>query len=192
MIRLEEKNISKRNISNIKLSNNKRCNKLVIILSIEFFNSCFRNLDLDIRAEKYTYNNIAPSKCGDLIRKNKIINNRSIKKSNFLNIKRNTETHNYRNTGIQAFTKEKKLIDFYPLTEEDCIELQSRSGRPFTKTAMNEILQSLARKAKQVIFWSKKGFMAYMTKVYEHEPRDAEKTSSETFKILIRPLNVAL
>lgn len=79
--------------------------------------------------------------------------------------------------------KPKTLGDFYPLTEEDCAELQSRSGRPFTKIAMNEILQSLARKAKQVIFWSKKGFLAYMTKVYEHELRDAEKTSSETFKI---------
>lgn len=79
--------------------------------------------------------------------------------------------------------KPKTLDDFYPLTEEDCAELQSRSGRPFTKTAMNEILQSLARKAKQVIFWSKKGFLAYMTKVYEHELRDAVKTSSETFKI---------
>ena len=79
--------------------------------------------------------------------------------------------------------KPKTLDDFYPLTEEDCIELQSKSGRPFTKTAMNEILQSLARKAKQAIFWSKKGFLAYMTKVYEHELRDAVKTSSETFKI---------
>lgn len=79
--------------------------------------------------------------------------------------------------------KPKTLDDFYPLTEEDCIELQSRSGRPFTKTAMNEILQSLARKAKQVIFWSKKGFMAYMSLVYRYELRDAEKTSSETFKI---------
>ena len=79
--------------------------------------------------------------------------------------------------------KPKTLDDFYPLTEADCIELQSSSGRPFTKTAMNEILQSLARKAKQVIFWSKKGFLAYMTKVYEHELRDAVKTSSETFKI---------
>lgn len=79
--------------------------------------------------------------------------------------------------------KPKTLNDFYPLTEEDCIELQLRSGRPFTKTAMNEILQSLARKAKQVIFWSKKGFMAYMSKVYRYELRDAVKTSSETFKI---------
>ena len=79
--------------------------------------------------------------------------------------------------------KPKTLDDFYPLTEEDCAELQSRSGRPFTKTAMNEILQNLANKAKQAIFWSKKGFMAYMSKVYRYELRDAEKTSSETFKI---------
>ena len=48
---------------------------------------------------------------------------------------------------------------------------------------MNEILQNLANKAKQAIFWSKKGFMAYMSLVYRYELRDAEKTSSETFKI---------
>jgi len=70
----------------------------------------------------------------------------------------------------------------------ECSELQSRSGRAFTLNAMNEILQDMSRKPKESRheFPSKAAFMAYMTKVYRYEGRDAVKTYNLGFKILAR------
>ena len=270
LIHLEKLDILYREVKNIALEDGRRINQLYISINPEFYASCFRNPETDIRVggdeflpdeSNSDFNSEKESHFleGDFIRKKS--KNRSMG-SNFdfidLNdlddLNRNTEETENRDinrendklvsvvnpsvvekykesllenrqykmqrteyvksgtinagggdsTGTDTNSragrdasknktdlifkktpsrKPKTLGDFYPLTEEDCIELQSRSGRPFTKTAMNEILQSLASKAQQVIFWSKKGFMAYMSKVYRYELRDAEKTSSETFKI---------
>lgn len=82
----------------------------------------------------------------------------------------------------------KTLGEHYPLTAEDCSELQRRSGREFTLNAMNEILLDMSRKLKESKhkFPSKAAFMAYMRKVYRYEGRDAVKTANSGFKILAR------
>lgn len=275
LIHLEELDVLYREVKNIALENGKRINQLYISINPEFYESCFRNPETDIRVgndeflsdeSNSNFNSEKESHFleGDLIKKKS--KNRSIgsnfnsvdlndldelnknieginktEKTDNDNERENTKPVSVANSSVvekpqksqlentqyktqstecveegtlhtgggdstgkdtnsrvelgdsknktdiiykqNRSRKPKTLGDFYPLTEEDCAELQSSSGRPFTKTAMNEILQNLANKAKQVIFWSKKGFMAYMTKVYEHELRDAVKTSSETFKI---------
>jgi hypothetical protein len=51
-LRLEELNIICRGVCNISLGDGVRCNKLMITLNQDFFNSCFRSPDLDIRGQK--------------------------------------------------------------------------------------------------------------------------------------------
>ena len=89
---------------------------------------------------------------------------------------------------FKQYDQPKNLGDHYPLTTEDCSELQSRSGREFTLNAMNEILLDMSRKLKESKhkFPSKAAFMAYMSKVYRYEGRDAVKTANTGFKILTR------
>ena len=89
---------------------------------------------------------------------------------------------------FKQYDKPKSLGDHYPLTTEECLELQSRSDRDFTQNAMNEILQDMSRKPKESRheFPSKAAFMAYMSKVYRYEGRDAVKTANIGFKILAR------
>ena len=89
---------------------------------------------------------------------------------------------------FKQYDQPKSLGEHYPLTTEECSELQSRSGREFTINAMNEILLDMSRKTKESRhkFPSKAAFMAYMSKVYRYEGRDAEKTANTGFKILAR------
>ncbi len=79
--------------------------------------------------------------------------------------------------------KPRKLKDFYPLNVTDCTELQSLSKREFSLNAMNEILLDMSRRLTHPIFYSKKGFISYMTNAFKKEMRDAVKTSNESFKI---------
>jgi hypothetical protein len=89
---------------------------------------------------------------------------------------------------FKQYDKPKTLGEHYPLTPEDCSELQSCSGRDFTLNAMNEILLDMSRKPKLEghRFVSKAQFMAYMTTVYIYEKRDAVKTATLGFKVLTR------
>jgi hypothetical protein len=89
---------------------------------------------------------------------------------------------------FKQYDQPKTLGDHYPLTAEDCSELQRRSSREFTLNAMNEILLDMSRKPKESKheFHSKAAFMAYMSKVYRYEGRDAVKTANTGFKILTR------
>jgi hypothetical protein len=89
---------------------------------------------------------------------------------------------------FKQYDQQKTLGDHYPLTAEDCSELQRHSGREFTLNAMNEILLDMSRKLKESKhkFPSKAAFMAYMSKVYRYEGRDAVKTANTGFKILTR------
>jgi hypothetical protein len=89
---------------------------------------------------------------------------------------------------FKQYDKPKNLRDHYPLTTEECLELQSRSGRDFTQNAMNEILLDMSRKPKLQghSFVSRGRFMAYMATVYRYEGRDALKTSNSSFKIMAR------
>ena len=89
---------------------------------------------------------------------------------------------------FNQYQKPKSLRNHYPLTTEECLELQSRSGRDFTQNAMNEILLDISRKPKLQghSFVSKARFMAYMATVYRYEGRDAVKTANSGFKLLTR------
>ena len=89
---------------------------------------------------------------------------------------------------FKQYDKPKSLSEHYPLTNEECLELQTLSGRQFTINAMNEILRDMSRKPKESRheFPSKATFMAYMSKVYRYEGRDAVKTANSGFKILAR------
>ena len=89
---------------------------------------------------------------------------------------------------FKQYDKPKSLGDHYPLTTEECLELQNRSGRDFTQNAMNEILLDMSRKAKLQghSFVSKARFMSYMATVYRYEGRDAVKTANSGFKLLAR------
>ena len=82
-----------------------------------------------------------------------------------------------------SFNKPKHLADFYPLSEEDCSILQSKSGREFNLNAMNEILKNIAKKLPDRSFFSKKGFMIYMTKSFSGEMRQASQINNESFRI---------
>jgi hypothetical protein len=50
LVRLEQQSVLKRKICNIELSSGKRINRLLIFLDQDFFHSCFRDPQLDIRA----------------------------------------------------------------------------------------------------------------------------------------------
>ena len=80
-------------------------------------------------------------------------------------------------------SKQRQLEDFYPLSKEDCSILQSSSERDFSLNAMNEILKNMSQKITNRIFYSKKGFLAYMSQAFRYEKRDAVKTSNTSFKI---------
>ena len=88
------------------------------------------------------------------------------------------------NESNKLFEK-KSLSDFYPLSFEDCSELQRRSGKKYSLNAMNEILRSLTNKLINPLFYSKRSFIAYMTKIFEFELRKPEKVNNDTHKILI-------
>lgn len=89
---------------------------------------------------------------------------------------------------FNQYQEAKSLGDHYPLTTEECLELQKRSGREFSLNAMNEILLDMSRKPNLQGrgFVSKAQFMAYMATVFTYEKRDAVKTANSDFKILSR------
>lgn len=89
---------------------------------------------------------------------------------------------------LPQYDQPKNLTDHYPLSQEDCYELQKRSGKAYNLNAMNEILLDMSRKpiTQGHLFISKAKFMAYMTKVYREEGRDLDKANSPTFKIIKR------
>lgn len=89
---------------------------------------------------------------------------------------------------FNQYDKPKTLADHYPLSSEDAYELQKRSGKQYNLNAMNEILLDMSRKPKESkhMFESKARFMSYMTKAYQNEGRDVNKTNLPGFKIMKR------
>ncbi len=89
---------------------------------------------------------------------------------------------------FNQYEKPKNLAEHYPLSQEDCYELQKRSAKAYNLNAMNEILLDMSRKPELQgnSFVSKAKFMAYMTKTYHEEGRDVDKANSPTFKIMKR------
>jgi hypothetical protein len=109
------------------------------------------------------------------------------KKSSFCKDSNSSQAKVY-SPKFKQYDQPKTLGDHYPLTAEECSELQRHSGREFTLNAMNEILRDMSRKPKLQgrRFASKTQFMAYMTIAYRLEGRDAVKTANTGFKILAR------
>lgn len=89
---------------------------------------------------------------------------------------------------FNQYNKPKTLTEHYPLSQEDCWELQKRSGKAYNLNATNEILLDISRKPKTQghSFISKAKFMAYMTKAYREEGRDVDKANLPGFKIMKR------
>ena len=112
------------------------------------------------------------------------------KKRAFSN-KRRKVTNSERVTRYQkfkAYDKPKNLAKHYPLSQEDCYELQKRSGKAYNLNAMNEILLDMSRKPELQghSFVSKAKFMCYMTKAYREEGRDVDKANQAGFRIMHR------
>ena len=86
---------------------------------------------------------------------------------------------------IYHFKQYKELQDLayhYPLNNEDCTKLQSKSGRPFCLTTTNEILLDMSKRVYRT-FESKARFMSYFGKCLGGEKRDAVKTDNINFRI---------
>jgi hypothetical protein len=206
IVRLEKFGVLKRTIHNIKVSPEIRVNRMFLTIDQDFFNSCFRDPSLDIRAGQGTAyaggknsdiqidDNIFPATpslqiCTDPISNKNIKKDRSMK-SNFLQnsfFKKGKGDlrikHHYFPAPLQLKAPVLQLKDFYPLSESDAKSLQSRSGREFSSNAMNEILLDMSKRVKDRWFKSKKGFLSYMSLVFKHEMRDAVKVNTESFKI---------
>jgi len=209
LVSLETLGFLSREIENIALEDGSRINQLFISLDQDFFQSCFRSPEHDIRVGNDEFietgnTDFEPSPLlgGDLISNKNIKNKNRSMKSNFnLNNseEKELEMAQAKATEEQVSTEKvateegraskakkkeaKKLKDFYPLTEDDCSLLQSKSGRSFSLKAMNEILQDMSKKLLTPEFWSKKGFLAYMSKAFTYEMRDELKISNINFKI---------
>lgn len=200
-VRLEQQDALKREVRNVKLEDGTRANQLFVYVNNEFFQSCLwdKVAEIDLRYERKS-SIPSPHKCGDHIR-NEDYNyiNRSTG-SNFnkkeIEIKFEEKIpqnsvgvlHEPKNREINIsdaseFNKNKSLMDFYPLNDEDFRMLQSKSGRDFTLNAMNEILKDVSRKKPDWSCYSKKGFISYMSEILRCEKRDAVKISSEGFRI---------
>lgn len=112
--------------------------------------------------------------------------------SKFLNSNLRKKTTNaekkHRYYKFNQYNKPKTLTEHYPLSQEDCWELQKRSGKAYNLNATNEILLDISRKPKtqKHSFISKAKFMAYMTKAYREEGRDVDKANLPGFKIMKR------
>lgn len=112
--------------------------------------------------------------------------------SKFLNSNLRKKTTNaekkHRYYKFNQYNKPKTLTEHYPLSQEDCWELQKRSGKAYNLNATNEILLDISRKPKTQghSFISKAKFMAYMTKAYREEGRDVDKANLPGFKIIKR------
>jgi hypothetical protein len=214
LVKLEALGILSRDVKNIALENGSRIKQLYLSIDPEFFKSCFRNPDLDIRVgnSDSSYNNSfdfkrTPLLGGEHISKKN--NNRSIK-SNFLekdfkdkdlqitDTKANQQkidSSNLKEEGgvdkeitfdtkpLLQQRKQRQLEDFYPLSKEDCSVLQSSSEREFSLNAMNEILKNMSKRITNRFFYSKKGFLAYMSQVFRYEKRDAVKINNTSFRI---------
>ena len=99
--------------------------------------------------------------------------------------KRKKPTNSEKKAKVIYFNQYKEpqnLAYHYPLNNEDCAKLQSKSGRMFCLIAMNEILQDMSKRVDRK-FKSKALFISYFTKCLSGEKRDAVKTDNVNFKI---------
>lgn len=172
----------RKNINHIFSSRWRKCTKIdgVLKKNVYVFAYTLQGRDLLGVSAKYSSTKSTGLLPTSIYKDDKYIKDRS-SESNF------SQAKLYR---FKQYDEPKSLGDHYPLTPEQCLELQSRSGREFTPNAMNEILLDMSRKPKLQgrRFVSKAQFMAYMTIVYIYEKRDAVKTANLDFKVLARAL----
>jgi len=83
---------------------------------------------------------------------------------------------------FNQYKEPQDLSYHYPLTKEDCVKLQSLSGRDFSLQTINEILLDMSKRLDNR-FCSKAQFIAYFGKCLRFEMRDAIKTGNDNFHI---------
>ena len=157
-----------------------------IDLESNFFeNSKVRNIKTseleDVEKEKIVVND---SDCFDLGTQQKPVPIGIQSKYRIPN-KRKKPTNSEKKAKVIYFNQYKEpenLAYHYPLNNEDCSKLQSKSGRLFCLTAMNEILLDMSKRVDRK-FCSKAQFLAYFAKSLRYEKRDAVKTDNINFKI---------
>jgi len=86
------------------------------------------------------------------------------------------------NPNFKQYSEMKNLAYHYPLSTQECTQLQMSSGRDFTLNATNEILQDMSRKLERT-FCSKAQFLVYFGKCLKYENRDAVATANTGFYI---------
>ena len=204
-VKLEKLGIILRDVRNIALEDGSRISQLYLSIDKKFFESCFRNPELDIRVRNPEFASFdvavlkrTPPLGGEHIsNKNKIRSMQSTFSENFSKEKQEEESNEKSKIEIESLSciekietafqnntnKPKQLKDFYPLSKEDGNVLQSLSGRDFSLNAMNEILLDMSKRLADPSFFSKKGFIGYMVQAFKHEKRDAVAISNENFKI---------
>jgi hypothetical protein len=214
LVKLEDLGILARDIRNIALEDGFRINQLYLSIDQEFFKTCFRNPELDIRVRDselastdLTVFEESPPFGGEHIRKKNKIRSMNLsnsfennlesknldaeaehkhKESHFENLKEQgrvgEEVISANNNMLQQ-SKQRQLEDFYPLSAEDCSSLQSTSGREFSLNAMNQILKNMSKRITNRFFYSKKGFLSYMSHAFRYEKRDAVKINNSDFRI---------
>ncbi|MCC8372199.1 MAG: hypothetical protein LN568_05695 [Rickettsia endosymbiont of Pseudomimeciton antennatum] len=82
----------------------------------------------------------------------------------------------------KGWFKRKKLVDFYPLIEEDADLLQLRSNREFNLAFINKLLLKLAEQYPNHHFCNKKVVLNYMAKTLAYELRDSSKVNHDNFQ----------
>jgi hypothetical protein len=213
LVRLEAHNILTRNVRNTKLASGKRGNQLFIHLEEDFLNSCFRDPELELQHEfnskiqsqhqcgdhisnknknyknrsigsNFIQNSLSDLKIDEVEEDRKLKTNTPLLPSIVLEEQNLSNLSKYNSLSDKSYLgKTKNLQDFYPLSQEECLELKHLSGRDFSLNAMNEILKDVARKKPEWSCGSKKGFMTYMTEVLKFEKRQAVLVSGEGFRI---------
>jgi len=203
LVKLEKLGVISRTVRNVTAIKGNRINQLFIAFDNKFFQSCLRDPEQDIRIESdqlsYAKKSPEPSplRSGEHISNNTRSNIRSIKSQSSGNVPRKLSNHinmdqfkhtsnsiNHKRSQFnQSIATSKQLKDFYPLSQNDCIFLQTKSGRAFSLNAMNEILRDMAKRITERSFHSKKGFLLYMSEAFKYEKRNIERVNNINFKI---------
>ena len=201
LVKLRNLGMITTDVINIPVKGGNRINKLLLTIDKDVYAGSFRDpkrdarvtIEIDHDDPDNPSNLKAKQICSSPIRKNSLTKKDRSMKSNFcensFEEKKeqgqavNPKAKTNQPTKKPSYNKPRQLADFHPLSKEDGQFLVDKSGRGFSLNAMNEILKDMSKRLTDKIFFSKKGFMKYMTLSFSGEMRDAVKTNSETFKI---------
>jgi len=177
-------------IAENSIETNKPCNEETLLIEeenkhiedIDLISNFLNNSSLQIQTENPNLHDNSPVK--NLVKK-AVIKNKRYKTTNAQKKARIYRPLFNNQYPQNQYPQTKNLAEHHPLTSADCSDLQSRSGRDFTLNAMNEILLALSNKPKESAheFPSKEAFLAYMSKIYRYEKRDAVETSRLNYQI---------